>query len=59
MRQGTYTGITHPKGFCRLRQYCPIGGRDRAPPMLISSLGRKQTAKVRFPRFVPEIDITV
>ena len=58
IRGASYIGITHPKGFCRLRQYCPIGGKNRPPPLEVPSPGRKQTIKVRFPRFVPEIDIT-
>jgi len=57
IRGTSYTGITHPRSFCRLRQYCPIGGRDRPPPEQVLPSGRKQVAKVRFPRFVPEIDV--
>ncbi|MGC8831424.1 MAG: hypothetical protein ACP5PQ_02435 [Thermoproteota archaeon] len=53
----SYTGITHPKSFCRLRPYCPIGSRDRPPPVSIPSLGRRQMPKVKFPRFVPEVDM--
>ncbi|MBO3754162.1 MAG: hypothetical protein FGF53_04705 [Candidatus Brockarchaeota archaeon] len=58
IRGTSYTGITHPRSFCRLRPYCPIGGRDRPPPMLIPPLGRKQITRVRFSKFIPEIDIT-
>lgn len=53
----SYTGITHPRSFCRLRQYCPIGGRDRPPPVSIPPIGSKQMTRVRFLRFVPEIDV--
>lgn len=54
----SYTGITHPKSFCRLRQYCPIGGRSRPPSVPILLIGNKQMTRVKFSRFVPEIDIT-
>ncbi|MBO3798058.1 MAG: hypothetical protein QXI42_04830 [Thermoproteota archaeon] len=54
----SYTGITHPKSFCRLRPYCPIGGKERPSPVQVSSLGRKQVARIKFPRFIPEIDIS-
>ncbi|MGQ9597508.1 MAG: hypothetical protein ACUVQY_09165 [Thermoproteota archaeon] len=53
----SYTGITHPKSFCRLRQYCPIGGRNKPPPIPIPSLGRKQMAKIGFSMFIPEVDL--
>jgi hypothetical protein len=54
----SYTGITHPRSFCRLRPYCPIGGKDRPPPILIPHLGGKQMERINFPRFIPEIDAT-
>lgn len=54
----SYTGITHPRSFCRLRSYCPIGGRDRPPPIPIPPSGSKQMARVKFSTFIPEIDVT-
>ena len=58
IRGTSYTGITHPRSFCRLRQYCPIGGKDRPLPMPVPPLGRKQIARVKFSKFIPEIDVT-
>ncbi|MEM3712028.1 MAG: hypothetical protein QXR97_00590, partial [Thermoproteota archaeon] len=54
----SYSGITHPRSFCRLRSYCPIGGRDRPPPLPIPSVEMRQMERVDFSRFVPEIDVT-
>lgn len=53
----SYTGITHPRSFCKLRPYCPIGGRERPPPIPIPSLEMRRMSRVNFSRFVPEIDI--
>ena len=58
IRGTSYTGITYPRSFCRLRQYCPIGGKDRPLPMPVPPLGRKQIARVKFSKFIPEIDVT-
>ncbi len=54
----SYTGITHPRSFCKLRQYCPIGGNSRPLPVLIQPIGNRQMIKVKFSKFIPEIDIT-
>jgi len=51
-----YTGITFPRSFCRLRQYCPVKTVGRAP-VQTPSLGRRPMAKVGFQGFVPEIDV--
>jgi len=51
-----YTGITYPRSFCRLRQYCPVETTGRTP-VQTPSLDRKPMAKVGFQRFVPEIDV--
>jgi len=42
----SFTGITHPKSFCRLRPYCPIGGERRPPTILIPPLRKKDISKV-------------
>jgi len=57
MKGRTYSGLTHPKSFCTMRQYCPIGGKNRPPPLPIPSVVGKPMPKVNFPSFVPEIDI--
>ncbi len=54
----SYTGITHPKSFCRLRPYCPIGVKERTPSVQVPPLDRKQMTRLKFSSFVPEIDIT-
>ncbi|MEM2088401.1 MAG: hypothetical protein QXF52_06985, partial [Thermoproteota archaeon] len=54
----SYSGITHPRSFCRLRPYCLIGGKDRPPPIPIPSLEMRRMTRVDFSMFVPEIDIT-
>ena len=53
----SFTGITHPKSFCRLRPYCPIGGERRPPTILIPPLKKKDISKVNFPLYVPQIDV--
>ncbi|MBO3753873.1 MAG: hypothetical protein FGF53_03215 [Candidatus Brockarchaeota archaeon] len=51
-----YTGITSPRAFCRLRQYCPIKTEKRTP-VQIPSLSKKVLPKINFYEFVPEIDV--
>jgi len=51
-----YTGITSPRPFCRLKEYCPIKNKTRTPAQL-PTLNKKSMAKINFQRFVPEIDI--
>ncbi|MEM3390322.1 MAG: hypothetical protein QW491_13085 [Thermoproteota archaeon] len=56
-RSFQYTGITSPRAFCRLRQYCPIKSEERVP-VQIPSLGKKPSTKIGFQEFIPEIDVT-
>jgi hypothetical protein len=54
----SYRGITYPTEFCILRQYCPVGGKGRPPPVPIPPTGEeKKMGKADFPAFVPEIDL--
>jgi len=53
----SYTGLTYPNSFCRLRVYCPKGGKPRPAPLQVGLLRSKKVAKVGFPKFVPQVDI--
>jgi len=57
LRGVSFSGITYPKSFCKLRAYCPIGGRPRPPPVLLPYSRKKDMPKINFPSFVPQIDI--
>ncbi len=53
----SFSGITYPKSFCKLRAYCPIGGLTRPPLILLHHLRKKDMPKINFSTFVPQIDI--
>ncbi|MGC8934033.1 MAG: hypothetical protein ACP5LN_02665 [Thermoproteota archaeon] len=54
----SFTGITYPKSFCKLREYCPIGGKSKPPPLLLPPLKKKSMLKVNFSTFIPQVDVT-
>lgn len=54
----SHVGITDPKSFCRLREYCTSPNVIPAEYMIQAMPKLKVQTKVKFPRFVPVISLT-
>jgi len=57
IRGTSYTGITYPNAFCRLRDYCPIGGKQRPMPEPPPEINARQVGRADLPRFTPIISV--
>jgi hypothetical protein len=57
IRGTSYTGITYPNAFCRLRDYCPIGGKQRPALEQIPETNAHQVKRADLPQFTPIISI--
>jgi len=57
IRGASYTGITYPNAFCRLRDYCPIGGKQRPMPEPPPEINARQVGRADLPRFTPTISV--
>jgi len=58
IRGTSYTGITYPNAFCRLRDYCPIGGKQRPTPEQAPETNARQVKRADLPIFTPIISVT-
>jgi len=55
IRGTSYTGITYPNTFCRLRAYCVVGKGVRPEPEPPPEVKTKSMARAGLPRFTPII----
>ena len=55
IRGTSYTGITYPNAFCRLRAYCVVGKGVRPEPEPPPEVKTKSMARASLPQFTPII----